>query len=58
MLETVEAVDGPIRGQSPLSEDESDSPLNRKVEAICQQGADQIRRQLEKIHLSDLAGKK
>ncbi len=58
MLEIVEAVDGPIRGQSPLSEEESDSTLNRKLENICKQGADQIRRQLEKIHLSDLAGKK
>jgi Rrf2 family protein len=58
MLEIVEAVDGPIRGQSPLSEVESDSPLNRKLEAICQQGAKEIRLQLEKIHLSELAGKK
>src|SRR5207245_1632643 len=37
MLEIVEAVDGPIRGHSPLSEEESDSPLNRKLEAICKQ---------------------
>ena len=58
MLEIVEAVDGPIRGQSPLSEEESDSALNRKLENICKQGADQIRRHLEKIHLSDLVGKK
>src|SRR2546425_8590995 len=39
MLEIVEAVDGPIRGQSPLSEEESDSALNRKLEAICKQSA-------------------
>src|SRR5712692_9983269 len=59
MLEIVEAVDGPIRGQSPLSEVESDSPLNRKLEAICQQGAEEIRLQLEKIRLADLvSGKK
>ena len=58
MLEIVEAVDGPIRGHSPLSEEESNSPLNRKLEAICKQGAEQIRRQLEKIQLSELAGKK
>ncbi len=59
MLEIVEAVDGPIRGQSPLSEEESDSSLNRKLEAICKQGAAQIRRQLEKIRLADLvSGKK
>ena len=58
MLEIIEAVDGPIRGQSPLSEDSRDSPLNRKLETICKQGAEQIRSQLEKIHLSDLTGKK
>jgi Rrf2 family protein len=58
LLEVVEAVDGPIRGLSPLSEDESDSALNRKLETICKQGAEQIRRHLEKIHLSDLMGKK
>src|SRR5207253_323711 len=38
MLEVIEAVDGPIRGLSPLSEDESDSALNRKLETICKQG--------------------
>jgi Rrf2 family protein len=58
MLEIVEAVDGPIRGQAPLSEDASDNPLNRKLEAICEAGAERICRQLEKIHLSELAGKK
>ncbi len=58
LLEVIEAVDGPIRGQSPLSEDENDNALNRKLELICKQSADQIRRQLEKIHLSELAGKK
>lgn len=58
MLEIVEAVDGPIRGQSPLSQDESDSTLNRKMEAICKQGADQMRKQLEKVRLSDLVNNK
>jgi hypothetical protein len=57
MLDIVEAVDGPIRGQSPLSEEEGDNPLNRKLEAICKQGAEQIRRQFEKIPLSELADK-
>ena len=58
MLEVIEAVDGPIRGQSPLSEDARDNALNRKLETICKQGAEQIRSHLEKIHLSDLTGKK
>jgi Rrf2 family protein len=58
MLEIVEAVDGPIRGQAPLSEEEGDSPLDRKLEAICKQAGEQIRRLLEKIPLSELATKK
>jgi Rrf2 family protein len=58
MLEVVEAVDGPVRGQAPLSEEESDSALNRKLTAICKEGAELIRRQLGKIRLSDLAGGK
>ena len=59
LLEIVEAVDGPIRGQAPLSDQEKNSNLNRKLESICQQGAQQIRKQFSKVQLSDLtAGKK
>jgi Rrf2 family protein len=55
MLEIVEAVDGPLRGQAPLSLEENDNPLNRKLEAICRQCAEQTRRQLERVKLTDLA---
>jgi Rrf2 family protein len=58
MLEIVEAVDGPVRGQSPLSEDDGDSALNRKLEAICKLGAEQARKQLDKVRVTDLMGKK
>jgi Rrf2 family protein len=58
MLEIVEAVDGPIRGQAPLSQEESDSALNRKLENICKQIADHMRQELQKIPLTQLAGKK
>jgi Rrf2 family protein len=53
MLEVLEAVDGPIRGQAPLGE-ESNGPLNNKLEAICKQTADVIRKQLEKVRVTDL----
>jgi Rrf2 family protein len=53
MLEIVEAVDGPIRGTAPLA-DGSKNGLDAKLEAICSQAADQVRRQLGKVHLSDL----
>jgi Rrf2 family protein len=58
MLEILEAVDGPIRGQAPFSE-ESNGPLNHKLENICKQSADGVRKQLEKVRVSDLvAGKR
>jgi Rrf2 family protein len=58
MLEILEAVDGPIRGQAPFSEENS-SPLNNKLETICKNSADAVRKTLEKIRISDLvSGKK
>ena len=39
MLEILEAVDGPIRGQAPFTE-EGNGPLNNKLETICKQTAD------------------
>ena len=55
LLDILEAVDGPIRGHAPLLE-ENDGPLNNKLEAICQQSADQVREHLKKVRLSDLVG--
>src|SRR5947209_1393799 len=54
MLEILEAVDGPIRGQAPFTQDENDGKLNRKLETICKQTADVIRGTLEKVKVSDL----
>jgi Rrf2 family protein len=55
MLEILEAVDGPIRGQSPLSE-EGNGALNHKLENICKENADQTRKHLEKIRITQLVG--
>ncbi|HKI33844.1 MAG TPA: Rrf2 family transcriptional regulator [Gemmataceae bacterium] len=55
MLEILEAVDGPIRGQAPLT-DEGNGTLNTKLENICKQSADQVRKHLEKVRISDLLG--
>jgi Rrf2 family protein len=57
MLEILEAVDGPIRGQAPLTE-ENNGPLNNKLEAICKESADQVRKHLEKIKIPQLLGGK
>jgi Rrf2 family protein len=53
MLEILEAVDGPIRGQAPDTKD-TNGNLNHKLEVICKQTADQVRKQLEKVRISDL----
>ncbi|HEV3443376.1 MAG TPA: Rrf2 family transcriptional regulator [Gemmataceae bacterium] len=58
LLDIVEAVDGPLQGHAPLSENQGSHPLNRKLEAICKQGTDLERRQLERVRLSDLTGKR
>src|SRR4051794_1187870 len=57
MLEILEAVDGPIRGQAPFSEENS-SPLNAKLETICKNSADAVRKTREKIRISDLVSGK
>jgi Rrf2 family protein len=57
MLEILEAVDGPIRGQAPFSE-EGNGPLNEKLEKICQESADAVKAHLEKVRIADLVGAK
>jgi Rrf2 family protein len=53
MLDILEAVDGPIRGQAPLLEVNNGS-LNHKLEVICKQSADQVREHLKKVRISEL----
>src|SRR5215213_7939165 len=58
VLEIIEAVDGPIRGQAPLTESgDNGGGLNDRLENVCNQLAEQVRRQLEKVRLSELARK-
>jgi Rrf2 family protein len=54
LLDVVEAVDGPIRGQAPLAQSPGENNLDRKLEKICVQTAGLLRDHLEKIHISDL----
>jgi Rrf2 family protein len=60
MLEIVEAVDGPIRGQSPFTPEggNATSHLNQSLETICNQTADQVRKQLGRVRITDLVGGK
>jgi Rrf2 family protein len=55
MLEVVEAVDGPVRGQADFVGEGKDG-LDPRLGAICDQASDQVRRHLGKVRISDLAG--
>jgi Rrf2 family protein len=57
MLEILEAVDGPIRGEAPAGKDEKDSALARRLEEICNQAAEQTRKQLSRVKISELASR-
>jgi Rrf2 family protein len=57
LLEIVEAVDGPIRGQVPANEGPGDEKLTRKLQTICDQAADALRRQLQSVSVAELATK-
>jgi Rrf2 family protein len=57
MLEIVEAVDGPIRGNAPMGHENPDSYLNKRLDTICNTSADALRKQLGKVKMSELAGK-
>jgi Rrf2 family protein len=57
MLDVVEAVDGPIRGAAPLNPRENDHGLHRRLDQVCSQIADQVRKHLGKVRVSELAGR-
>jgi Rrf2 family protein len=54
VLEILEAIDGPIQGHASFAE-EKNGALNDKLDAICQSAADQMRKHLQRIRLSELA---
>ena|SRR5437660_1418065 len=57
VLEILEAVDGPIRGQPSFSSEEGNGSLNKRLDRICSQAAAQVRKQLQKVRISELVGK-
>ena len=57
VLDILEAVDGPMRGQTPFDKLDDDSTFNHKMEKICIQVADVTRKHLEKVKLTELAVK-
>jgi Rrf2 family protein len=57
ILEILEAVDGPIQGHASWSE-ENNPVLNSRLDNICRESADVVRKYLEKKRLSDLVSAK
>lgn len=57
LLDILEAVDGPIRGQASFARDDTEGSLNKRLDLICNQAAEQIRKQLGRIKISELAAR-
>jgi Rrf2 family protein len=57
LLEIIEAVDGPMRGDVPRVEGKETEATDQRLKEICQQITDQTRKQLEKVRISELVGK-
>ena len=55
LLEVIEAVEGPIRGQAPRIDSPAARALDRRLEAVCDEAADAAREGLGRVRLSDLA---
>lgn len=58
LLDILESVDGPIRGQAAFVRDETDGSLNKRLDQICNLAAEQVRKQLSKVKISDLTSGK
>lgn len=58
MLEVLEAVDGPIRGLAPDIEEANSTSkeLNRRLDTICTESADAVKKHLSRVKMTDLAG--
>jgi Rrf2 family protein len=56
LLEIIEAVDGPIQANISF-EGKNTAGLEKQLQTICTQAADAVRKQFQKVRLSELAGK-
>ena len=57
MLDVIEAVEGPIRGHAPSGKGEKDTALGRRLDDICSQHAEQTRKMLGRVKITELAGR-
>jgi Rrf2 family protein len=54
LLEVVEAVDGPIRGEVPLSGTKGAGRLDARLAEVCDEAARVVRERLGKVRLAEL----
>jgi Rrf2 family protein len=57
LLEVVEAVDGPVRGETPRWAAAAGGKLNTRLQRVCEAGAEEVRGRLRKVSLASLAGR-
>ena len=55
VLEVVEAVDGPIRGDAPAVGNDGTGAFDRKLQGVCDGAAALVRERLARVTLADLA---
>jgi Rrf2 family protein len=56
LLEVVEAVEGPVRGAAPPASDTAEGRrMDARLQAVCDQAAEAVRRRLRRVSLADLA---
>jgi DNA-binding IscR family transcriptional regulator len=55
LLEVVEAVDGPIRGEAPPVGQGRDAALDKRLQVVCDMAAALVRRRLAKATLAERA---
>jgi Rrf2 family protein len=55
LLEVVEALDGPVRGEAPRVGGREHARFGARLQAVCDRAAGAVRRRLGKVGLADLA---
>jgi Rrf2 family protein len=58
LLEIVEAVDGPIRGDAPREVDVDGGQLDRRLQAACDHAAEIVRAALGRVSVAELPGRR
>ena len=56
LLEVIEIVEGPIRGLLPSFEGSDNQKADDRLEAVCDQAAEALRKQLRAVTLAELVG--